>query len=98
MDKKEVLEIIGKVRKNSKNRNFKQKFDLVFNLKDLDLKKPDYNINFFTVLPHIIKNKKVKVCALFDKTLISSTKDVFDKVIVSDDFDKLGKKEIKKLG
>ena len=98
MDKKEVLEIIGKVRKNSKKRNFKQKFDLVFNLKDLDLKKAENNINSFAVLPHNIKNKKVKVCALIDKTLVSSAKDVFDKIVVSDDFDKLGKKEIKKLG
>ena len=98
MDKKEVLEIIGKVRENSKKRNFKQKFDLVFNLKDLDLKKAENNINSFTILPYSIKGKKIKVCALIDKTLVSSAKDVFDKIIISDDFDKIGKKEIKKLG
>ena len=98
MDKKEVLEIIGKVRKNSKKRNFKQKFDLVINLKDLDLKKTENNINFFTLLPYIIKDKKVKICALIDKTLLNSAKEVFDKIIIVDDFDKYGKKEIKKLG
>ena len=98
MNSDQIKKAIEELRKNSKKRNFKQKFDLVFNLKDLDLKKAENNINSFTILPYSIKGKKIKVCALIDKTLVSSAKDVFDKIIISDDFDKIGKKEIKKLG
>jgi len=47
MDKKKFLEALNKAKQDSKKRNFKQKVDLIVNLKDLDLKKPEQQVEFF---------------------------------------------------
>ena len=47
MDKSQLQKAIEEVRKNSTKRNFKQSFDLIINLKNLDLKKPEHQIELF---------------------------------------------------
>ena len=95
MDKNKLIEIIKKAR-NTK-RNFEQKFDLIINLKNLNLKKPEENINTFLVLPYPI-GKKIRVCALVGDELASKAKECCDKVIHKDEFSKYNdKKLIKKL-
>ena len=95
MDKNKLIEIIKKTR-NTK-RNFKQKFDLIINLKNLNLKKPEENINTFLVLPYRI-GKKIKTCIFVDDQLVNKAKNVCDEVIHKDDFSKYkDKKVIKKL-
>lgn len=96
MDKQAILEAIKKVREKNKKRNFKQTFNLVINLKKLNLKKPEENVNTFVVLPHD-KGKKVKVCALVDKELATQAKENCDKAILKSEFDKYKKKDLKKL-
>jgi large subunit ribosomal protein L1 len=46
-----ILEKIKEVREKSKKRNFNQRFDLVVNLKELDLKKAESKIDELFVLP-----------------------------------------------
>lgn len=96
MDKKEILETITKLRASSKKRKFQQTFDLIINLKGLDLKKEDQKILTFLKLPHT-KGKKVKVTALVGKELSTKAKEACDNVILKDNFRSLEKKEIKKI-
>lgn len=95
MDKKTFLETIKKLKKTSKKRNFNQTFDLVINLKQLGVKKSEQTINTFVILPHP-KGKKTKICALVDKQLAAKAKEVFDEVVLLDDFPKY-KEKIKDL-
>lgn len=95
MDKKDFLKAIKKIRE-AKKRNFNQTFDLIVNLKNLDLKKPDDKVDLFVVLPHEL-GKKRKICAFVDDALVSQAKKAFDKVIEKQTFKTLDKKEVKKL-
>lgn len=85
MNKEDILKAVKKARESSKKRKFNQTFDLIINLKQLNLKKPEENVNTFIALPQG-KGKKTKVCALVDKELISQAKEVCDKAIPKDDF------------
>jgi len=97
MNRKAVLDSIKKLREISKKRNFNQTFDLIINLKQLNLKNPDETIDLFLHLPHQ-KAKKPKICALVDKELESKAK-IFDEVILKEVFPIYAKdkKKTKKL-
>ena len=98
MDKKEIINSIKIAREVSKKRNFKQNFDLIINLKNLNLKKPEENLLLFTQLNHST-GKKVKVCAFVDYDLEKQAKESCDLVILKDEFPKYEakKKELKKI-
>ena len=98
MDKKKFLEALNKAKQDSKKRNFKQKVDLIVNLKDLDLKKPEQQVEFFLKLRYN-KGKESKICALVGPELSAKAKSSCDNCIVSDDFQKYAgdKKLSKKL-
>lgn len=95
MDRKKVIGAVKKARESSKKRKFKQTFDLIFSLKDLDMKKPDNQVDVFASVPNS-RGKPIKVCALVGPELKDSAS-VCDKVISVDDFDSLDKKAVKKL-
>lgn len=98
MNKNKFLEALKKAKQGSKKRNFKQKVDLIFNLKDLDLKKPENQVEFFLKL-HYNKGKESKICALVGPELASKAKSACDNVILIDGFQKYAgdKKLSKKL-
>jgi len=97
MDKELIATTLKKIKENSPKRNFKQSVDLIINLKGLDLKKTDHNVNMFVTLQHDI-GKKISVCALVGPDMESKAKESCDEVIISDQFDRFkGKAEIKKL-
>lgn len=96
MEDNEVFEAIKKLRSSASKRNFSQTVDLVVNLKQLDLKKPEQQVNSFAVLPHS-RGKKMKVCALVDKELFNSAKEVCDFAVIKEDFSKFDKKALRKL-
>ncbi len=50
-----LLEHVKKARSASSKRNFKQSFELVINLKDIDTKKNEINLNETVFLPNPIK-------------------------------------------
>ena len=97
MDKEQIQAAISKAKHTSEKRNFRQSFDLIINLKGLDLKKQEHQIDTFVTLPHA-RGKKVKVCALVGAELESQAKGIFDSVILSDNFEKYkDKKELRKV-
>jgi len=89
MDKKSILEALKKLRE-TKKRNFAQSVDLIINLRDLDIKKPEEQVDFFGSLHHPT-GKKRKVCALVGPELMDESKAVCDKTISVDEFDKYSK-------
>lgn len=96
MNDHEVLDTIKKLRDSSPKRKFSQTVDLIINLKQLDLKKTDQQVNNFMVLPHT-RGKKLKICALVDKELFNSAKECCDRVIMREDFAKFDKKSLRRL-
>ena len=97
MDKEQIQAAIAKAKDISEKRNFRQSFDLIINLRGLDLKKPEHQVDLFVTLPHS-RGKKVKVCALVAAELAEQAKNVCDSVIMSDSFERYKeKKEIKKI-
>lgn len=98
MNKEQFKETIERVKKNSPKRNFKQSYDLIINLKDINLKDPTQQVDIFLPL-HYSKGKKTKVCALVGPELSAQAKEVCDFVVEHDDFPKYAKdkKLIKKL-
>ncbi|MBI3034629.1 50S ribosomal protein L1 [Candidatus Woesearchaeota archaeon] len=89
MDKKIIVEALNKL-KEHKKRSFSQSFDLIVNLKDIDLKKTENQVDFFAQTPNGT-GKKVTVCALVDQELAEEAKKACDEVILIDDFQKYGK-------
>ena len=94
MEKGIILHAVQEARKSPK-RNFVQSYEMVINLKDIDLKKPEHQLNLYVPLKK--SGKKIKVCAFCGTELYTQAKDVCDRAIVSDEFDRFSKKEIKKL-
>jgi large subunit ribosomal protein L1 len=96
MNKDQVKKAVEELRKNSKKRNFDQSIDFIANLKDLNIKKAEHNVDVFVVLHNTI-SKNARICAFVDKDLIDKAK-IFDKVIPLDEFTKYrDKKELKNL-
>ena len=95
MDKKQFEQAIQEIRKTSKKRNFVQTFDIIINLKNLDLKKEDQKVNNFLALPYL-RGKKVKVAALVGQELSTKAKDACEHVFLQEDFKGIDKKQVKK--
>lgn len=97
MEKEQIQAAIAKAGDISEKRNFTQSYDLIINLKGLDLKKPEHQVDIFVALPHL-RGKKIKVCALVGAELAEQAKSVCEFAVLSDDFDKYrDKKDIRKL-
>jgi len=90
MDKKSVLEALKKLRESGKKRNFTQSADLIVTLRDLDLKKPEEQVDFFATFHHPT-GKKRKVCALVGPELLDEAKANCDRAVSLDDFEKYSK-------
>ena len=97
MDKELIASTLKKIKENSPKKNFKQSIDLIINLKGLDLKKPEHQINMFVAL-HYDTGKKISICAFVDADMETKAKEVCDEVILVDQFNRFkGKADIKKL-
>ena len=90
MNKAQVLEALKKAKAGSKKRNFNQTVDLIINLKGVDLKKTENQIDQFVQL-HYPVGKKIKICALVGAELKDEASKSVDKTILSDDFDAYAK-------
>ncbi|MCD4666663.1 hypothetical protein K8R47_02530 [archaeon] len=96
MDKNKFLNLIKLVREHSKKRHFSQTFDLIINLKGINIKNQDHNVDLFLSLTNTI-GKKPRICALVGKELANQAK-VFDNVITMDQFPEFkDKKKVKDL-
>lgn len=97
MDKKQFTEAV-KALKTFPKRQFKQSFEFIMNLRDLDLKKPEEQVELWVQLPHD-KGKATKIGALVGPELAEQAKATCDAVVTHDQFPKYAadKKAIKKL-
>lgn len=85
MEKRLIEKTLDKLRANSSKRNFKQSIDLVINLKQLDLKNTEHQINMFASLPHAT-GKKNSICAFVDSELEQKAKEICDETITVEQF------------
>jgi large subunit ribosomal protein L1 len=96
LDKTKVIESLKKLKTDAKKRNFTQSVEVVFSLKNLDIKKNDQQVDFFANIPHT-RGRPVKVCALVGPELKDEATKVCDKVIVQSEFAQFDKKKAKEL-
>lgn len=98
IDKKELIEALKKVDEISKKRNFVEAIELMVNLKDIDLKKPENRINAELVLPNEIGGEP-NICVIASGELAVKAKDLNVRVLDKDELQSLAgnKKAIKKL-
>jgi len=98
MDKETIKNTLEELKTNSQKRKFKQSIDLIITFKNLDLNKPENQIEQFVNL-HYGRGKQVKVCGLVGAELIEESKKELDKTIATDDYIiyQKDKKLIKKL-
>ncbi len=98
MNVKDIEKKVKEVRANSKKRGFPQTFDLIFNLQNMDLKKPDHKVDVGAVLYTQVKTSKFKICAIIDHS-VSGADEVFDRVLFNDELAALkgNMKEIRKI-
>lgn len=61
LDTKAFLESIKQAKEKSKKRNFAQSIELIVNLRDIDMKKPESKIQELIELPHAV-GKQTKIC------------------------------------
>ncbi len=96
MESQEAITKIQEAKEQAKERNFTQSVDFVINLKNLDFKKPEEQVDFYVQLPYS-PGKAIKVCGLAGPELIDEAKKVCDHAIHQTDFSELSKEEIKEL-
>jgi large subunit ribosomal protein L1 len=98
VSKEEFVQTLQQVKASSPKRKFSQSVDLIFNLKDLDLKKPEEQLDVWVPLVNP-KGKIIKIAALVGPEMQEQAKANCDTVIMHDDFKRYEgkKKEIRKL-
>lgn len=84
MKTQDVVPKIKELRELSPKRNFAQSLDIIVNLQQIDLKKPEHKVDLGIVMPTPIKAKPIKVCAIVDKSM-AHAEDVFDYVLYNED-------------
>lgn len=95
----EIVEAVKKAKSESKPRNFTQSIDVVINIKDLDVKKPENRFDEEVFLPNG-RGKGIKIAVIADGELAISAKDAgADLVINKEDLQEMGKdrKQAKKM-
>ncbi|MBI2147052.1 50S ribosomal protein L1 [Candidatus Woesearchaeota archaeon] len=97
MEKSDVIKALQEIRKGEKKK-FTQTIDLILNLKHLDLKKPEHQVELFIALPHG-KGRDNTVCAFVGPELAEAAAAICDGNIQEKDFDTYArdKKAAKKL-
>lgn len=91
MKTEDIQKAIQTIRKDSKKRNFPQTVELILGLQNLDLKKPDHQVEFFTTLSK--SPKKRRICAFVGPELKDEAEKVCDLIITADDFPKYSDKK-----
>ena len=99
MQKKEILQALALMRKNTKERKFTQSVELIVNFKGLDTKKPVNQVDVKVTMPNPTGKSGSGKKLLFakDKTFIESVKGDFDKVIEESQIASLKKKDIAQI-
>lgn len=97
MEETQIKEAITKLKADSKPRKFTQSVELIINLKDLNIKNPDDQVDLFVDLP-FSNGKEFKICALVGPELREHAKESCDEMIFVNDFANYkDKKDVKTL-
>jgi large subunit ribosomal protein L1 len=100
LDKKTLLAAIKEVKIKSKKRKFTQSVDLIFDIKELDMKSPEGRIQQVVELPHVT-GKPNKICVFATGEMaLKARKAKADIVIEKPELEGLygQKKQLRKLG
>ncbi|RLE83173.1 MAG: 50S ribosomal protein L1 [Thermoprotei archaeon] len=100
VDYKIFINPLKEAKEKAKPRNFKQSFELIIKLRDVDLKRPENRVNMPVALPHPPKEKMAKVCVIAAGDLYVKAKSAgADGVISREDLEKIAsdKKSAKKF-
>ncbi|KZX15813.1 50S ribosomal protein L1 [Methanobrevibacter cuticularis] len=95
----EIMEAVKEAKEQSKPRNFTQSIDIIMNIKDLDVKKPENRFDEEVALPNG-RGKEVKIGFIADGELAVQAKNAgINLVVTKEDLEELGKdrKKAKKL-
>lgn len=95
----EIMEAVKKAKEESKPRNFTQSIDVIINIKDLDVKKPENRFDEEVALPNG-RGKEVKIGFIADGELAVQAKNAgIDLVVTKEDLKEYGKdrKQAKKV-
>ena len=86
-----LTEVVEEVKKSCKGKGFKQSIELIVNLRDLDLRRPENRIIGLMELPHP-PNKPVKVCVFASGELYTKAKKLgVDLILTRDDLERIAK-------
>jgi|GEM_PF-96643 len=98
MEKQDFKTALELLKQNSEKKKFTQAVDIIVNLKNLDLKKNDQQVDLYLQLHHG-RGKKVKIACLCGPELLPNAKQNCDLAIPTDDFPRYAqdKKLVKKL-
>ena len=87
----DVINAVKEAKEQSKPRNFTQSVDMIVNIRDLDVKKPENRFNEEVTLPNG-RGKEVKIGVIADGELIVQAKEAgLDTVINKGDLEAFGK-------
>ena len=87
----EILEAVKEAKEQSKPRNFTQSVDVIINIKDLDVKRPDNRFDEEVALPNG-RGKEIKIGVIGDGELAVQAKNAgVDLVLSKEDLEELGK-------
>ncbi|MDR1721853.1 MAG: 50S ribosomal protein L1 [Methanobrevibacter sp.] len=95
----DIIEAVKKAKEESKPRNFTQSVDVIINIKDLDVKKPENRFDEEVSLPHG-RGKDIKIGFIAEGELAVSAKSAgIDLVLSKEGLEEIGKdrKQAKKL-
>lgn len=87
----EILEAVKEAKEQSKPRNFTQSVDVIINIKDLDVKRPENRFDEEVALPNG-RGKEIKIGVIGDGELAVQAKNAgIDLVLSKEDLEELGK-------
>ena len=87
----EILEAVKEAKEQSKPRNFTQSIDIIINIKDLDVKKPENRFDEEVALPNG-RGKDINIGVIGDGELAVQAKNAgVDLVLSKEDLEELGK-------
>jgi large subunit ribosomal protein L1 len=84
LSNKTILEAIKQVRESSAKKKFNQTMELIINLQDIDMKKPEARIQETIELPHAL-SKKAKICVIATGELALKAKKAGAELVIGKD-------------
>lgn len=86
-----LVEAIEKAKKLGKERKFKQSMELIINLRDIDLRRPENRFVEVVELPHGLGEKRKKICVIAGSALAMEARRIpgVDRVIERDELETL---------